>query len=206
MSRLFGLAAMIFVAAITPGPNNLAVLNAAAQRGAAGAGSAIAGVLIGSLTLLAVALGGAGTLFATQPWLRDGLSVLGCGYLIWLGGKMIAPRLWSRSRPTHATVPIGVAPLIGLQFTNPKAWVMVLTAVASARGAMTPAAAALALSVLFLTIPTVCLVAWAWLGLRVLRRLERPASREWFDRLLGILLVSSALGLLADVTHWSMPR
>ena len=200
MTTLVALGTSIFVAAITPGPNNLAVLNAAADRGFAGAGCTIAGVLLGSLALLALALSGAGVLFAAQPRLRDGVGFVGCAYLGWLGATMIVQSLRQRPRKTHALTPSGILPLVGLQFVNPKAWTMVLTAVAAARGVMDPVAAALVLAALFLAIPAVCLTAWAWFGLRVVPHLHQRATRVWFDRLMGVLLVGSAVALVTDVT------
>jgi threonine/homoserine/homoserine lactone efflux protein len=201
MSTLLALSALIFVAAISPGPNNLAVLNAAAHRGVFGARSAIAGVLLGSLALLLLTLSGVGALLAGHPRVRDAVSLVGCSYLGWLGARMIAGALSRRSRAADLITPPGFGQLIGLQFTNPKAWTMVLTAVAAARAALSPAAAAVTLVVLFLAIPTVCLVAWAWLGARVLPRLEQRATRAWWDALLGVLLVVSACTLAIDVTR-----
>jgi threonine/homoserine/homoserine lactone efflux protein len=205
MSALLALAALIFVAAITPGPNNLAVLNAAAHRGMAGARSAIAGVVLGSLALLLLALSGVGALFAAHPRLRDAVSLFGCGYLAWLGARMIAGARSRRANPIHAVTPPGIGHLAGLQFTNPKAWTMVLTAVAAARAVMSPAAAALALLVLFLAIPTACLAAWAWFGARIMPRLQRPATRAWCDGLLGVLLLGSAIALIIEVTRGGTP-
>jgi threonine/homoserine/homoserine lactone efflux protein len=202
MTILTSLTVLIFVAAITPGPNNLAVLGAATHRGAGGASRAIAGVLLGSLALLALALAGADALFASQPRVRDGISLLGCGYLAWLGARMIAQSLRAPTR-TDAITSSGIAQLVGLQFANPKAWTLVLTAVAVARGAMPPATAALTLTTLFLVVPGVCLAAWAWFGLRLMPRLERGASRRWFDRTMGVLLLAAALALLADMSRWS---
>jgi len=201
ISTLLALAALIFVAAITPGPNNLAVLAAAAHHGMVGARSAIAGVLLGSLALLLLTLSGVGALFAAHPRVRDEVSLVGCGYLGWLGARMIAGALSRRSRADEPLTPPGFAQLIGLQFTNPKAWTMVLTAVAAARAAMSPAAAGVALVVLFLAIPTLCLVAWAWLGARVLPRLQQRAARAWCDALLGVLLFISAAALMIEVTR-----
>lgn len=199
MSTLLGLVTLIFVAAITPGPNNLAVLSVATHRGIAAAGSAIAGIVLGSLALLLLALSGGGALFAAQPRLRDALSLVGCGYLCWLGARTIAGSLSRRPRSAQVVAPTSIGQLFGLQFTNPKAWVMVLTAVAAARATMSPAAAALVLVMLFLAVPTMCLSAWAWLGARIIRRLQRRATRAWFERLMGVLLVGSAIALATEV-------
>jgi threonine/homoserine/homoserine lactone efflux protein len=205
MRTFLALAALIFVGAITPGPNNLAVLNAAAHRGVAGAGSAILGVLLGSLALLVLALSGLGALFAAQPRLRDAVRLAGCGYLCWLGAGMIAGGLSRRPRPTDVVAPPSTAHLFGLQFTNPKAWTMVLTAVAAARATMSSASAALVLVMLFAAVPAVCLSAWAWLGAWAIRRMQGRTTRAWFDCLMGVLLVGSAIALMTEVTLWNSP-
>ena len=202
MTVLTSLALLIFVAAITPGPNNLAVLSAAAHRGTGGASRAIAGVLLGSLALLALALAGADALFASQPRVREAVSLLGCGYLAWLGARLIAQNRRVSAPAGNVSSP-GLLQLVGLQFANPKAWTLVLTAVAVARSAMQPTAAALALTGLFLLIPSACLAAWAWFGMRVMPRLEQGAPRRWFDRTMGVLLLGSAVALLADLSRSS---
>ena len=58
MNPLLPAAALILVAAITPGPNNLVVMHAAAQRGLRAALPPITGIVLGSLALYAVALAG----------------------------------------------------------------------------------------------------------------------------------------------------
>ncbi len=60
MEALIGAAGAIAAAALTPGPNNFVVMRTAARGGLAGALSAIAGVVLGSLALLAVVVAGAG--------------------------------------------------------------------------------------------------------------------------------------------------
>ena len=206
ITTLVALTALIFVAAITPGPNNLAVLNAAVERGIAGTASAITGVLIGSLALLVLALSGADALFAAQPRLREGVSFAGCGYLAWFGARLMAQSLARQPQAIHAAVPSRMGQLIGLQFANPKAWTMVLTAVAAARAVMSPTMAAVVLTFLFLAISSLCLAVWAWLGLRIVPRLQRQATRAWFDRAMGLLLLVSAITILAELTSWSMPQ
>ena len=198
MATLIPLATFILVAAITPGPNNLAVLNAATERGATGAAAAIAGVLLGSLALLGLALGGASALFETQPALVDGMSLIGAGYLAWLGAAMIARAAGSPQPEARAEVPGGIIAMTSLQFANPKAWTMTLTAAAAARRAMDPWVSVLVLVALFLTIPTACLVVWAWFGLRIVPALQRSGARVWFDRSMGLLLLGSAIALLME--------
>ena len=59
MDALIGVAGIVLAAAITPGPNNFVVMDAATRHGLAGAVPAIVGVLLGSAALITVVLAGA---------------------------------------------------------------------------------------------------------------------------------------------------
>lgn len=196
MDRLLALCGLLCVAAITPGPNNLVVLRAAGRSGVRGAMPAILGIVLGGLSLLAVMMLGAGTVFTSHPSLRQWLGVFGSLYLVWLGMSLCAggirPLKTSTTvqEPTLSAGPLG---LIGFQFLNPKSWVMVLTALATL-----PANAVrdyLPLAGLFVLIPTFCLLLWAVLGTWLARWLLRPTVRRSADIVMGALLVACA-GLL----------
>jgi threonine/homoserine/homoserine lactone efflux protein len=91
-------------------------------------------------------------------------------------------------------MPAGARGLFAFQFLNPKAWVLVLTAVSAARGSAEPATALAGLAALFVAIPTASLALWSMLGLSLRRSRERRAP-AWLDRALGVLLVACS-GLL----------
>ena len=196
MNTLIPIAALITVAAITPGPNNLVVMLAAQRRGFAGALSSIAGVLAGSLALFAVALTGVGVMIVAEPALRTAITLAGCAYLAWLGAALLLrrERQDEDARP-RTGLPDGAIGLFAFQFMNPKAWVLVLTATAAARGPDAVSAPAVAL--LVVAIPALCLLLWSALGRALLRWVQRPAARARFDRAMGALLLLSAFALAA---------
>lgn len=212
MLDLLGVAGVIAAATLTPGPNNFVVMQAA-QRGVRAALPAIAGVVIGSLALLAVVVAGAGALFAAAPRARQVLAVVGCSYLVWLGARLlgvgrrraVSPGAGVAAGPPQpdpgaggGRSPAGVAGLIGFQFLNPKSWVLVLTATATAPAALGPMGLFLRLGLLFLLVATASLLLWALLGAGVERMLGQSRERRWLDRGLGALLVASALLLLVE--------
>jgi threonine/homoserine/homoserine lactone efflux protein len=201
VEALIGVAALIVVAAITPGPNNLVVMQAAARGRAAGAVPAIVGIVLGSLALLAVVVAGAGAAFEVEPRLRTALAVGGCLYLSWLGLQLVVRTFRADTGPTRVLakpLPAGILGLFGFQFLNPKSWVMVLTATAAGQSSAGVLATFLRLSVLFVVIPAICLALWSSLGFAMARVLERPTVRRWFDRGMGLLLVGSAALLLKE--------
>lgn len=201
MTALLPVIGVLIAAAITPGPNNFIVLEAGARRGVLAAGRAIAGVVIGSLVLLALVWAGVGALMQTAPALQISLSVAGALYLGWLGAAMLASNPtkgdagMSGSAPEHARLPSSFLGVALFQLLNPKAWVLVTTAAAAMAGAGDDV---LVLALLLVLISVACLMIWALAGRALSRVLERPRWRLWFDRVMGGFLALSAAGLIVD--------
>lgn len=192
MDALIGVAGIVLAAAITPGPNNFVVMDAATRHGLAGAVPAIVGVLLGSAALITVVLAGAGAAFDAEPRLRMVISWGGGLYLVALGATLA---LW-RSRPDQAqTRRTSAVGLFGFQFLNPKAWVTALTAASAFPAHSAGIAASAYLIALFVLVPAACLILWSSLGWFLTGYLARPRARRWFDRAMGCLLILSA-GLL----------
>lgn len=201
MLALVPAAALIFAAAITPGPNNVIVMSAAVHGGWRGGGRAIAGVIAGSLVLLAFAAAGVAALIAADPRTRAALSILGAGYLIWTGGVMIV-RAGAASGAPDRTLPRSVTGIAAFQLINPKAWLLVLAATTAAAAGGRGAAGLqpgplFALAGVLVIVTGLCLAAWGLAGAALARWLTDPARRTLFDRLMGAALIVSAVPLLA---------
>jgi len=192
MTSLLQAAFLLFVAAISPGPNNLLVMRITAFKGWRGALPAVAGILMGGLVLLFVVVTGSGKAFGEWPWLRRTIELGGVICLVFLGARLfVTAGDCDRAMP----LPSGLFGLFGFQFLNPKGWVLVLTVVTAVH-APDPTEALLRLMPLFIVIPAACLLLWAGLGGAMASRITRPAVRTWTDRTLGALLVVAALLLL----------
>jgi threonine/homoserine/homoserine lactone efflux protein len=200
MEALMGVAAVVTVGAITPGPNNWVAMRAAARSGAAGALPVIAGVVLGSLALLVLVSAGGGAAFQAEPRLKGALGIGGSLYLGGLGARLILQTFsrTPRAEPDAERLPSGLMGLFGFQFLNPKSWVMVVTATAAAQNGSGALPTFLRLAGLFVLIPAACLVVWSAFGALMARVLERPEVRPWVDRVMGVLLAGSALLLLGE--------
>src|SRR5262245_4024395 len=191
---LAAVATVVGVGAITPGPNNIAVMNAAARAGVMGALPAIAGIVFGSLGLLLLVVAGAGALLAAQPRWRTILTIGGSLYLCYLGARLIkgTPGAQADTRPREwAGRQRQAAGLFVFQFLNPKAWAIVLTATTAAGFTLRDVADLAWLSAIFAGVPFLCLVAWSAFGALFTRRLAAPRFRVRFDRAMGGLLAVS---------------
>ncbi len=190
MQVLVGVVTLVLVAAITPGPNNFVVLRAAARAGLAAALPAIATIVAGSLALLALVGAGARANKAPEPRLRTLITVAGAACLVWLGLGLMRTRSGAGPAAPRQAAPTGVIPLFGFQFLNPKGWIMVLTATSAA-----PGVAWWHLAAVFAIVPALCLLVWSVLGSAFSRLLARPVAAARFDRVMGALLITSAIAL-----------
>lgn len=196
MHDLTAIAGLLLAAAITPGPNNLVVLREAGRAGLPGAMPAIAGIVLGGLTLLVVVAGGAGSVLARHGALRTTLTIAGGLYMAWLGLSLLITTRRGAAASAGMALPAGGWGLFGFQFVNPKGWAMVLTVVAAWPAAHL--ADYLPLVVLFTLIPLACLLIWAGGGRLLASRLACLRFRRRVDLAMGGLLLISAVLLLID--------
>ncbi|SEI47918.1 Threonine/homoserine/homoserine lactone efflux protein [Frateuria terrea] len=198
MHDLLAPAGLLFAAAITPGPNNLVVLRESGRGGVRGAAGAIGGIVLGGLALFAIAAAGAGTVLATHATLRTMLGAAGALYMAWLGLCLLGAGTRGAS-PQRAglALPAGALGLFGFQFLNPKGWVMVLALVAA--WPATSLAGYLPLALLFIAIPSGCLLLWSLAGRLLAAHMAQPRSRRRIDAAMGALLLASAVLLFVDL-------
>lgn len=149
-----------------------------------------------------LASAGVSAALTSDPLLGRIVTVGGCLYLIWLGGRLIVPGSIEddESTVTEETAANSLLPwaVFGFQFINPKAWVLVLTTNSALLANFDAASALVLLIGLFLVISTPALLLWSLLGSRFASRLRRPRTRALFDRGMGALLVAFALLLLFE--------
>ena len=86
------------------------------------------------------------------------------------------------------------------QWVNPKAWLAVLSGVATyaMRGEQVVLAQALALGTLFFVISMPTTALWTSIGAGTARLLHTPRARRWFNWSMAGLLIASLLPLLFD--------
>ncbi|QIF95755.1 LysE family translocator [Proteus vulgaris] len=131
ISLIFSLTIFLFIAAITPGPNNLLLTSSGANVGFKGSLKLMAGIMLGMQCVLLSSAFGVAALLIIYPALHIGLKIIGSAYLLWLAWKTATSSYQRLDIP--AKTPQAVSWFQGglLQFLNPKAWMMGLGAVGS---------------------------------------------------------------------------
>lgn len=113
---ILAILALHLAAAITPGPNTLAVCCAASIGKRRDALAVAAGIALATGLWVAIALLGAGAVIAWNPRLLLGMRAFGAAYLVWVGVGFLLPRAVRSIGPAGGH-PLLVGLLTGL--TNP---------------------------------------------------------------------------------------
>jgi threonine/homoserine/homoserine lactone efflux protein len=187
-----------FVAAITPGPTNILVLSNSARFGLAAAVPIILGACASAAILVLLVGAGVGASLTRWPLLQT--------IMQWAGVAWLSHLAWQIFRTPAAAITaqntghrLGVLGAAGLQWINPKTWMMALAVVSVFAGTGEERLVqVLYLSLVFFLISLPCLGAWALLGAGSSRWLRSPRAMQWFNRCMALLLLGSAwLSVLA---------
>lgn len=121
----------LWVAAITPGPNNTLLTAAGANFGFLRTLPLMIGIMLGMQSILVLVASGVGSLLLLYPALHFILKIAGSVYLLWLSWKIATAKYETLGSGTPQAQPLRFWQGGLLQVINPKAWLMSLGAVAS---------------------------------------------------------------------------
>ncbi|MGX8939884.1 LysE family translocator [Symbiopectobacterium sp. Eva_TO] len=123
--------AFLWVAAITPGPNNMLLTTSGANFGFMRSLWLMVGIMLGMQSILLLVAFGVGGMILLYPSLHLILKVLGSLYLLWLAWKIATAAYERLEASAPQPQPLRLYQGWLLQFLNPKAWLMALGSVAS---------------------------------------------------------------------------
>ncbi len=197
LDSLAPLAAFMFAASITPGPNNLMVASAGARAGYRATLPHLLGIGIGHSFQVGLCSLGLGALLLAQPELVVLAKALATAFLLWMAWGIAGSPPPAGEAPGVARGPLGFLPAAAFQWINPKAWAMALTT----SGALLPdwpdraaAVAAACLVVVLVNFP--CVSAWAAFGATLRRRLRRAIHWRIFNLVMAAALALTAVWIL----------
>ncbi|MCP2021155.1 LysE family translocator [Pseudomonas laurylsulfatiphila] len=186
-----------FVASITPGPTNILVLSNSARYGLGAALPIIFGACASAATLVLLVGTGVGSSLTAWPALQNVMQWVGVAWLSYLAWQIFRAPVEAISMKTEDR--LGWVGAAGLQWINPKTWMMALAVVSVFAGAGEDRFVhVINLSLVFFLISLPCLGVWALLGAGSSRWLRSPRAMQRFNRSMGLLLLGSAwLSVLA---------
>lgn len=192
-----GFVAATIMLLVIPGPVILLVIGQSLGAGRGRALPLVAGVALGDLTGITLALAGLGALLAASALLFTVLKWVGGAYLIWLGVKLWRASVPGAAAPTlsagrsfrdaylvTALSPKGIAFFVAFlpQFIDPAAPLL-------------PQAAVLVPT--FVTLAGLNALIYALLAGRLSGLATRPSARRWFNRVGGTALIGAGVATAA---------
>lgn len=179
------------VAGFTPGPNNLMLAASGVNFGYRRSLRHLAGVIIG-FPVLMVAVGlGLGEIFQRYPLLHLALKIIGSAYLVFLAWKIAFARATPGAEGRAS--PLGFLQAAAFQWVNPKAWMMIISAIT----AYTTPGESYSLQVMAMTLVALLVTVassntWCLFGVALRDLLaSRPALLRGFNIVMGLLLLGS---------------
>lgn len=203
MSAAEWTALFVFCTAMSfsPGPNTTLSTALAANHGLRRALRFCLAVPAGWVLLMLGCGLGLGALIMSVPALRWAVKLLGVGYLLWLAWKLSgAARL---TQVDNAQLNISFWQGVGLQFLNIKAWMLALTLTAgwvvNAEGlpATNPGERLAIICGVMVVFAFTSNFVYALVGSLLRQWLAQGARLLWFNRALALVLVATALWMLA---------
>jgi len=186
---LSALTVFAFVSSITPGPNNIMLMNSGVNFGFKQTIPHLLGVGIG-FTLMIFLVGlGVMQVFDRFPVTYDILKVLSIVYLIYLAIKIAFSNSGGEQK-SSSTKPFTFLQAALFQWVNPKAWTMALTAI-SIYAPSKSLAAVLLVSLTFGLINLPCISSWIVLGQRMQVFLTNQKYLRYFNFTMAALLIIS---------------
>jgi threonine/homoserine/homoserine lactone efflux protein len=195
LDTALALVSFAFVAAMTPGPNNIMLTASGVNFGFARTIPHMTGICVGFVALvLAVGLG-VGAAFTAFPDAKTILKVIGAAYMLWLAWKV------ATAGPSDVEEQ-GAAPLTfwqaaAFQWVNPKAWVMAVSAMAVYVRPLHVQADVAAVTLAFGLVTLPAVVTWAAFGHVLRRALRDPGKVRVFNIVMALLLVASVMPMVA---------
>lgn len=190
------LATFALATSITPGPNNLMLMSSGARFGLRRTLPHLLGVAIGFAFMLTLVGVGVSELLQRVPLLAEALRIACLIVLLGFAWKMVAtPAVIGGDEPRE-TAPLTFLQAAAIQWINPKAWAMALTAVA-VYAPSSDLLAVLGVAAVFGAVNLPSTGLWAVLGREVRRVLAGPGRQRAFDWGMAGLLIASSVPMVA---------
>ena len=186
---LSALIVFAFVSSITPGPNNLMLMNSGANFVFKKTIPHMLGVGIGFTLMIALVGLGVIKLFDAFPLSYDILKVLSILYLLYLAFK-IASSTGNLEQKSSSSKPFNFIQAALFQWVNPKAWTMALTSI-SIYAPSKDLSAVLFVAMVFGIVNLPCISFWIVLGQKIKVLLTDLKRLRAFNISMALLLILS---------------
>ncbi|WP_284180311.1 LysE family translocator [Rhabdaerophilum sp. SD176] len=198
LDTLIAFLGFAFASSVTPGPNNMMLLASGVNFGLKRTLWHVAGINVGFPVMLLLSGFGLGQVFIRYPALYTGLKIVGIAYMLWLAWKI------ARSGPVgessaEAGRPMSFLQAAAFQWVNPKAWAMVVGAIAAYTVPENYTGSLVIITLVYALTGTPGSLLWAAFGAALRNFLRDPVKVRWFNFVMALLLVASLYPAVMDL-------
>ncbi|MZR63883.1 LysE family translocator [Alcanivorax sp. DP30] len=200
--QYLALIGFVTVMTATPGPNNLMLMASGANAGFRRSLPHIFGIAIGCQVILVCVSLGLGQLLGEFPQALTLLRFAGALYLLYLAWQLVRSRTVEDSPSQSKPFTFFQAALF--QWVNPKAWMMILTGVATFTDPENFTASVAIIAGVFLLLGLPLISSWSLFGAVLKHWLTEGRRLRLFNRTMAVLLIVSLVptfGLQASETN-----
>lgn len=180
----------MFVASITPGPNNLMLAASGMNYGVRRSLPHMLGIAFGFFTLMLLCVFGIGAVYHAYPQVRIFLNVFAALYLAYLAWR-IATAGQVKLENNSGARPMKFWEAALFQYVNPKGWVMALAAASTLMPDVSIAAQIAILVVMAFFINMPCIGIWTFFGRGMAAIFKTERTRRIVNIILAIALVAT---------------
>ncbi len=192
MKNFLPLFLFLISSSLTPGPNNLLVLNSGLNFGIKKSLPHFLGICLGFPMMVLILALGFGAIFIKYEWIRQSLKIVGSLYMLFLAWQIFKSSS-DNTNGLHAAKPFSFLQAIIFQWVNPKAWLMGVGAISLFSLSPNYFNNAITISGLFLLTIFPCVGIWLVFGAILQNVLKNKKHQRIFNTLMAISLVASIL-------------
>ena len=185
-----------FVSSVTPGPNTMMLLASGVNFGLKRTLWHLAGVNVGFPLMLLLSGLGFGAIFERYPAIYSVMKIIGILYMLWLAWKI------ARAAPMGAEgrvgQPMSFLQAIVFQWINPKAWAIVIGAIAAYTVPEHFVETLVTITAVYIVAGIPASLIWVVFGAGMRNFLRDPVKVKWFNWAMAMLLVASLIPTLLD--------
>lgn len=195
---LYSMLIFMFVAAMTPGPNNIMLAASGANFGVKRTIPHIIGVVAGFFALMLLVGLGLGQLFEAIPMLRQAFRIVALCFIFYLAWRIANSGKSEDAKREPRPIKFWEATLF--QLINPKGVAMSITVIATFISPDFDFMVQFAVVVMSFTIITlVSVVTWALFGLVIKRIISTPKKQRVFNVVMALMLIGSIMPVAAEM-------
>jgi threonine/homoserine/homoserine lactone efflux protein len=190
-----------FASSVTPGPNNMMLVASGVNFGIRRTLWHVAGINVGFPVMLLLTGLGLAQIFHRYPAIYTLMKVAGILYMLWLASR-IATSGPVKEGQDAAGKPMTFWQAAAFQWVNPKAWAMVMGAIAAYTVPENYIGSLLIITAAYALVGMPGSLVWAMFGAALRNGLRDPVKVRWFNLAMAALLLLSLYPAVMDlITH-----